>query len=181
MLFLALLLRERLSLVEAVVRRVGEGEATLQQLFKVSALAVFARPLLKAVLQRDLAVIGKLVHTLGAQHLQTARAEGFSRYLDALRRAGLVWSDRTLGAQLYQVSATFMGFLTLEPGFPEGRVPDAEVQADLLAETLGRALSPLEPPSAEAAEIAAAALQAYLRTELTLVHEHISAFEEVAR
>src|SRR5947209_15600406 len=64
-LFAALIQREKLALAEDFKQRIAadpEG-ATLHGLLKHSALALLERPLLKAVLLRDMDVLGKLAHS----------------------------------------------------------------------------------------------------------------------
>src|SRR5581483_6156420 len=64
-LFEALMKREKAALSEDVRRRIASDPdgATLHGLMKHSALGLVQRPLLKAVLLRDMEVIGKLVHS----------------------------------------------------------------------------------------------------------------------
>jgi hypothetical protein len=59
-----------------------------------------------------------------------------------LRAQGLVRRDLSLPAQVYVLSAVFAGFFLVAPFLPAAFVPDDEALADLLAETIHRALEP---------------------------------------
>jgi AcrR family transcriptional regulator len=137
-LFTALMQREKLALAMDVTQRVTADPvgATLHGLLKYSALALMQRPLLKAVLLHDMEVIGKLVHS---EHRGTAyleRLAGFTTYLELLRDHNLVRTDLNLRAQVYMVSAIFMGFFLVAPLMPSEYVLSDEELADLLAETV---------------------------------------------
>jgi len=152
-LFAALIQREKRVLAEEVERRIAgdKAAATLDGLLKHSALALMQRPLLKAVLLRDLEVIGKLVHSEHSSTAYTERVAGFTAYLEVLRAYGLVRSDLSLHAQVYIVSAIFMGFFLIAPLMPDGWTLADEELAELLAETVRRTLEPeraVPPPQA---------------------------------
>ena len=70
--------------------------ATLRGLLKYSALALMQRPLMKAVLLRDLDVIGKLAHSEYNSAAYTERLAGFTSYLEVLREHSLVRTDLSL-------------------------------------------------------------------------------------
>jgi AcrR family transcriptional regulator len=168
-LFAALMLREKLALGAAIRQALpaDPAAATLRGLLKESARALLQRPLMKAVLLRDTAVLGKLAQT---EHSKAAYAEqvaGFTAYLEVLRAQGLVRRDLSLPAQVYVLSAVFAGFFLVAPFLPDAFVPDDEALADLLAETIHRALEP--EPAAPTAELQTAAhlLLEYLNRSMT--------------
>ena len=146
-LFGALMQRERLALLEDVKQRIGGDPAgtALRGVLKHSALALMQRPLLKAVLLGDMEVIGKLVHSEQSSAAYAERVAGFSTYLEFLREQGLVRTDLSLRAQVYMLSAIFMGFFVIGPLMPEGfTLPDEEL-AELLAETVHRTFEVARP------------------------------------
>ncbi|HZR43072.1 MAG TPA: TetR/AcrR family transcriptional regulator [Ktedonobacteraceae bacterium] len=143
-LFLALIRREKIELAEDLKRRIAEDPegGTLRGIFKHSALAVMQRPLMKAILLRDMEVLGKLSQgeLSNAAHLE--RLEGFKTYLEVLRELGVVRTDLSLQAQAYMISAIMSGFLLVIPFMPDEFIlPDEEI-ADLMAETIHRTLEP---------------------------------------
>lgn len=143
-LFGALMKREKVALTEDVQQRVGqdpEGQ-TLRGLFRHSALALLNRPLLKAVLLRDMDVIGKLVHREHSSELYQEKLQGFVVYLEYLREHRLVRTDMSLPAQVYTLSAIFMGFFLIAPLMPEEYMLSDEELARWLAEAVQRALVP---------------------------------------
>jgi AcrR family transcriptional regulator len=161
-LFGALMRRERLALAEDFKQRIAEDPAgaTLRGMLKHSALALMQRPLLKAALLRDMEVIGKLVHSEQSQSALTERLAGFKVYLEFLREHDLVRTDLSLRAQVYLVGAIFLGFFVLAPLMPgEWALSDAEV-ADLMAETVHRAL---EPDRAVPPDVVQAGSQAFMQ------------------
>lgn len=159
--FLALLHRESAALLAEV--REGllatAGPTGPRQLFTATVGAYLRRPLLTAVLMRDVAVLGGLART--AEQQGTARGS-IVDYLEALRAGGWIRTDRTLAEQVTQLSAVFLGYFLTAPMMPaQFRVPDPSVPA-LLADTIHGALVRPEPLSA--AEIAAVdgATRAYI-------------------
>jgi AcrR family transcriptional regulator len=141
-LFAALMRREKLALADDLKQRVAQDPtgASLHGLLKHSALALMRRPLLKAVLLRDMEVIGKLVHSEQSGTAYVERLAGFTTYLTLLREHELVRTDLSLRSQVYMVSAIFMGFFLVSPLMPNEFELSDEEFADLLAETVHRAL-----------------------------------------
>ncbi len=86
-LFAALVKREKVELAEDLKQRIERDPAgaTLRGLLKHSALALMKRPLMKAVLLRDMDVIGKLAHREQSSAAYAERLMGFKTYLEFLR------------------------------------------------------------------------------------------------
>jgi AcrR family transcriptional regulator len=171
-LFTALMKRERVALADDFRRRMeaGGGDAALRTVLRHSALALMGRPLLKAVLLRDLDVIGKLAHSGEREEAHAERLAGFSAYLEALRAQGLIRTDQSLRVQLYLVSAIFMGFFLVSPLMPESlRLSDEEL-ADLIADTTHRALE-TDLISPEARRAAALAFNQHMERDIAAAHE----------
>lgn len=141
-LFTALIRRERMLISEDVRQRIADDPIgmTLHSLLKYSALALMQRPLLKAVLLRDLEVMGKLAQSEHSTDAYNERLSGFEAYLSLLRDHGMVRNDLSLRAQVYMVGAIFMGFFLVAPLMPEQFSLTDEEIAELLAETVHRAL-----------------------------------------
>jgi AcrR family transcriptional regulator len=143
-LFGALMKRERVALAEDFKQRIAgdPAGATLHGMLKHSALALMQRPLLRAALLRDMEIVGKLVHSEQSATALTERMTGFKTYLEFLREHDLVRTDLSLRAQVYMVGAIFLGFFLLAPLMPEEWTVFDEELADLMAETVHRALEP---------------------------------------
>lgn len=163
-LFAALLHRERLALDEDVRRRLAAEPqgATLHAMMRHSALALMQRPLLKAVLLGDAAVVGQLAHDPRQRAPLAERADNFAVYLEALRAHGLVRTDQSLRAQVYLVSAVFAGFFMIASLMPEPYQLSDEELADMLAEAVHRTLAPAPGTSTAAATETDQALARYL-------------------
>lgn len=172
-LFSALMRRERALLSEEVRRRVADDPAgaTLRSMMRHSALALLGRPLLKAVLLRDMDVIGKLAH--GEEHSAnyTQRMTGMQAYLEVLREHGLVRTDQSVRVQLYLLGAVAMGSLLLAPLMPDDWTLSDEELADLIADTVERTLAADQAAPAEAAQGASDALMRYLERGVALSNE----------
>jgi AcrR family transcriptional regulator len=172
-LFAALMRRERLALAEDFKLRLEQDptSATLQGLLKHSALALMQRPLLKAMLVRDLDVLGKLAHGEHSSAAYAERLAGFKSYLEFLRDHDLVRTDLSPRAQIYVVSAIFMGFFLIAPLMPsELTLSDQEI-AELLAETVHRALEPNRAVAADELQAASQLLMQYLNRDTAIVQE----------
>jgi AcrR family transcriptional regulator len=141
-LFTALINREKLAMAADLTQRISADPAgaTLRGILKHSALALMKRPLLKAVLLRDMDVLGKLAHSEQSSIAHTERLMGFKIYLELLREYGLVRTDLSLRVQVYMFSAIFMGFFLVAPLMPDEFTLSDEELADLMAETVHRTL-----------------------------------------
>jgi len=176
-LFVALLRRERVLLLtdarEAVAA--APGGATPRALVAAIATALARRPLLRAVLVRDLDVIGKLAHDRHQEAVPEA-PRALIAYLDELRALGAVRGDLDGGALMTIVSATFTGFFFAPWLRAELTRPDDEV-AGLLADTIDRALAPAVParPTARTRTAVSAATMRLLDDGLALAAQKLTA------
>jgi AcrR family transcriptional regulator len=174
-LFAALIRRERLAMAEDFKLRLEQDPtgASLRGLLKYSALALIRRPLLKAMLVRDLDVLGKLAHGEYNSAAYSERLAGFKTYLEFLRDHDLVRTDLSQRAQIYIVSAIFMGFFLIAPLMPDDLTLSDEEIADLLAETVHRALEPERAVAAEELQAASKVLMRYLNRDTAIVQEQL--------
>ncbi len=172
-LFAALIKREKVELAEDIKQRIlvdPEG-ATLRGILKHSALALMKRPLMKAVLLRDLEVLGKLAHREQSSAAYAERLTGFNTYLELLREQDLVRTDLSLRAQVYMLSAIFTGFFLVAPLVPDEFTPSDEELAELMAETVHCALEPGRAVPSAALQTASHAFMQYLNREMAIVQE----------
>jgi|GEM_PF-420517 len=172
-LFAALMKREKIEMAEDIKQRIAEDPtgATLRGILKHSALALMKRPLMKAVLLRDMDVIGKLAHSEQSSTAYAERLTGFKTYLESLREHDLVRTDLSLRAQVYIFSAIFMGFFLVAPLVPDEFTLSDEELADLMAETVHCTLEPDRTiPSAEFQTVSQTFLQ-YLNHAIEIVQK----------
>jgi AcrR family transcriptional regulator len=172
-LFTALMRRERLALAEDLKQRIAADPvgATLRGMLKHSTLALMQRPLLKAVLLRDMDVIGKLAHSEHSSAAYAERLAGFTTYLEFLREHNLVRTDLNLRAQVYMVSAIFMGFFLIAPLMPDEFTLSDEEIADLLAETVHRTLESDRAVAPDELQALSHAFMQYANRDLAIVQE----------
>jgi len=174
-LFHALMIREKVGLADDLRGRIAADPAgtTLPGLLKHSALALMARPLLKAVLLRDIDIVGKLAQ---GQHSSAAYAErllAFKTYLEFLREHELVRTDQSLAEQVYVVSAIFMGYFLVAPLMPAEFRPADEQMAELLAETVQRTLAPADSAKPAEQHAAAQVFEQYLSRAIAAAQQQL--------
>lgn len=141
-LFAALLRRERLRLLTAARQDVAadRGGATLRALVRHIGLALLRRPLMQAVFLGDAEVLGKLIRQKPRSDTIPALRPGLERYLETLRAYGAIRADLSFTEALHVIVGTVHGFFRTAPVLPSDyRLPDEHL-ADLLAETVQRAL-----------------------------------------
>lgn len=162
-LFEALMLRERLRVAEDIMTRLAADPKgyTLRGFIKHSALATMDRPLLKALFLRDADVLGKLVHSDLSNAAYAERVAGFKVYLELMREHGMVREDLDLDTQAQIWIAVFMGFLLAESLMPGEFSLRDERLADLMAETVHRALETDRAVSQDDAQRLSKALARY--------------------
>jgi AcrR family transcriptional regulator len=163
-LFGALIKREKLEMAEEIRQRIiaDAAGATLGGILKHSALALMKRPLMKAVLLRDMDVLGKLAQSPHSKAAYMERMEGFKIYLELLREHDLVRTDLSLRSQVYLFCAIFVGFFLVAPLMPaEFTLADEEL-AELMAEAAHCTLEPARAAPSEALETASHAFLEYL-------------------
>jgi AcrR family transcriptional regulator len=172
-LFRALILREKLELAEDFKQRICADPAgeTLRGILKHSALALMQRPLLKAILLRDMDVLGKLAYGRQSSVAQAEKLMGFKIYLELLREYGLVRTDLSLQAQVYMFSAIFMGFFCVAPFMPDDFTLADEELADLMAETVHCTLDAGRPVQTGELQVVSHAFIQYLDHAIELVQE----------
>ena len=180
-LFAALMKREKLELAEELNQRIREDPAgsTLRGLLKHSALALLNRPLLKAVLLRDMEVLGKLARGEQSSAAYAERLAGFTTYLELLHEHGLVRTDLSLRAQMYMLSAIFVGFFLARPLMPDEFTLSDEELAELMAETVHCTLEPARGFPSDALQTVSQAFLQYLEHDMAIVHEQFQQELEV--
>jgi AcrR family transcriptional regulator len=152
-LFLALLTREYLTVLEDFRQYLvnhPEG-ATLLGLAKQAMLLAMTRPLIKAMMLGDTEMLGDLARREMSDPISVTQRKLVMgrKYIELLRSRGLVRTDISLETQIHMLVATVIGFLVAERFLPdEYRLPP-EQSAEMLAETVHRALEPDESVSSE--------------------------------
>lgn len=160
-LFVAVLLREYLGAMEELIGQLRADPHTvlLHRLTRAQFLAVQRRPLLRAFYAAEQDVLGKLLGALQAA-LAPRHHTAFADYLDLLARHGLLRADRDLASVAYVFDVLLDAFF--RPDTPTTPGPDVTVKADLLADTVHRALeSDHTPDEHTLADIAERALRLF--------------------
>ncbi len=161
-LFLALLMRENFKMMQDMKQslRADPDGFTLRSIFKHASLAILQRPLQRALFIRDADVVGKLVHSESSSGIFQDKMVAFGALLALLREHGLVRDDLAPQAQMYMLSAIFMGFLHTASLIPDGLMPPDEQLAEMLAETVHCTFEPAKPvPPEKMRDVAAICAQ----------------------
>jgi AcrR family transcriptional regulator len=172
-LFAALMKREKLEMAEDIKQRIAvdPAGATLRGLYKHTALALMQRPLLKAVLLRDMDVLGKLAKSEQNTASSIERLAGFITYLEFLREHQLVRTDLSMRSQVYMLAAIFMGFFLVAPLMPAEFTLSDEELANLIAETVHRSLEPDHDEPSDTLQTASHTFMYYLNRATATVQE----------
>ena len=174
-LFAALIDRERLELAADVRQRMAADPAgaTLRGMLKHTALALLKRPLLKAVMVGDQELLGRLAQTDASHALYRERTANYRVYLEFLRQHGFVRTDLSLEAQVYMMSAVFMGYFMVAPLMPDELAPSDEQKVELMAETIHRTLETDRALDGDDLRELAAAFARFLDRATSLVQERL--------
>lgn len=140
----ALLARERLKVGEDIRRRMEADPvgATLRGFMKNSMLALMENPLMRAVMSRDTEMLGKLANQAYGSATFVESMDAYKQFLEMLRAQGVMGTDMDIYAQSYILGAVWIGFLTINTWLPEEFHFSDEAIAEMLAETVQRALAP---------------------------------------
>jgi len=177
-LFLALLAREELKLLEDTKQRIAHdpGGLTFHGYLKNYTLAFMKSPLMKALLLNDTEILGTLVSRTQSSATFTELIANNRLFLEVLRTHSVATTDIDIREQIYILSAIWMGFLLIDPWMPDEYKFSDEAAADMLAETVERVLAPHYPPTEEAVDAGtsqevAEALTRYIDQEVNTLKE----------
>ncbi|GAA2416117.1 hypothetical protein GCM10010404_88150 [Nonomuraea africana] len=146
-LFAALLRRERARLLDDVRQ---SAPATHHDLLERLAAELLRRPLMKASLLGDSAVLGKLARRKRESGSAFPLGRQFEVYLDTLREHGALRDDLTAIEHLTVLTSTLYGFLIAQRYLPDDvRLPDERL-AELVADVGGGAVGSGAPGDAQA-------------------------------
>ncbi|MET8157575.1 helix-turn-helix domain-containing protein [Sphaerisporangium sp. NPDC005289] len=174
-LFAALLRRDRVAMLEQVRAGLAADAdgATPRSLFRHLALAVMTRPLMKASLLSDAEVLGKLIRNKPTVQTTAAMRSLSEVYLGALREHGAVRTDLSAVEQVNVITGTMYGFFMITPRMPEDHRLSGEHLAELLADTLHRALDAGRPLTPDQTAEATGAALAFLDEALRVARERL--------
>jgi AcrR family transcriptional regulator len=148
-LFLALMRREYVRLVEDIQQRIAsdpEG-GTLQGITKHSMLATMKSPLMKAVMLRDSDLMGEWMRNeYASESFSQQLAQSFG-LVELLRTRGVVRDDLDVHKLVYMLDAITIGFLVIDQYMPDDFKYSDEEVVEMTAEAVERTFEP-SPTSA---------------------------------
>ena len=148
-LFLALMRREYVRLVEDIQQRIAsdpEG-GTLQGITKHSMLATMKSPLMKAVLLRDTDLLGEWMRKEFTSVSYSEQIAQSLALVERLRSRGVVRDDIDVRKLVYMLDAITVGFLVIDQYMPDDFKYSDEEVVGMTAEAVKRTFAP-SPASA---------------------------------
>jgi len=148
-LFLALMRREYVRLVEDIQQRIAsdpEG-GTLHGITKHSMLATMKSPLMKAVLLRDTDLLGEWMRKEFASVSYSEQIAQSLALVERFRSLGVVRDDIDVRKLVYMLDAITTGFLVIEQYMPDDFKYSDEEVVEMTAEAVKRTFAP-SPASA---------------------------------
>jgi AcrR family transcriptional regulator len=148
-LFLALMRREYVRLVEDIQQRIAsdpEG-GTLQGITKHSMLATMKSPLMKAVLLRDTDLLGEWMRKEFTSVSYSEQIAQSLALVERLRSRGVVRDDIDVRKLVYMLDAITVGFLVIDQYMPDDFKYSDEEVVEMTAEAVKRTFAP-SPASA---------------------------------
>jgi AcrR family transcriptional regulator len=176
----AALLREWLDMFTELIGRIRDDpeELRLHRMLRAGFLACMARPLIHAMLTRDIELLGRLAEHGAGATLQAEQGAARREYYTLLREHGLMRTDMDLTSQVYALSATTTGFYLAAPLVRPDELPSPQAQADALAWTVRNAFEPARPAGAGTVRALAPTIiqlfdrqHAVAERELTIQHQ----------
>ncbi len=143
-LFLALMRREYVRLVEDIQQRIAsdpEG-GTLQGITKHSMLATMKSPLMKAVLLRDTDLLGEWIRNEYASETYSQQIGQSLALVELYRSRGVVRDDIDVRKLVYMLDAITLGFLVVEEYMPDDFKYSDEEVVEMTAEAVKRTFAP---------------------------------------
>ena len=143
-LFLALMRREYVRLVEDIQQRIAsdpEG-GTLEGITKHSMLATMKSPLMKAVLLRDTDLLGEWIRNEYASETYSQQIGQSLALIELYRSHGVMRDDIDVRKLVYMLDAITLGFLVVEEYMPDDFKYSDEEIVEMTAEAVKRTFAP---------------------------------------
>lgn len=149
-LFMCVLMRESLELVDELVAAIRQDPAALlpSEQARLSYLGVMRRPLLRAMFGRDIDLLGDLAHEAAVEPLRALKIDLAGELFALLREHDLMRTDLDIDTQRYVLSAVQTGFYLSEPVAAITAPP--EVAAAALSHTICHAVQTSGSPDPDA-------------------------------
>ncbi len=159
-LFKTLLLRETVSILRDVLKRMeaDPAEILLHRLMCAYLLILENYPLIKALLTRDIELLGKLAQGDANGPVQTRETIMMQEYFSLLRHHGLIRTGENPVEQFYAFNATTIGFFITDSFLPVEEQLPLPAKASALARTIRLAFEPETNPAPEVLQQAAPAV-----------------------
>jgi AcrR family transcriptional regulator len=174
-LLFAAVLRESVEVIGEIIEQIQRDpdRVRLSHLVHSAFLAHMSRPLIRAMLTRDVELLGALAEQGAGTAFHAEDAVLRREYYGLLREHGLMRTDTELDRQIYTISATAMGFY-LNPSLLGSEDLSLADRADLLATTIRNAFEPAEGADPEAVRALAPKVIQFLEQLRALAEQELN-------
>ncbi|MBX5449108.1 TetR/AcrR family transcriptional regulator [Thermogemmatispora sp.] len=181
-LFMSVIMREALAVIESLQKYITEhaDSFAFHMLFPYAFLLYQQRPLVKALLTNDMSLLGSLAQHDYLLHNSIARRKVLFAHalLEQMQAEGLLRSDLSLRRLEYRLAALFMGYMTLDPLWPEEERLPLEQQAQDLGEAIRLSLENQQLPPPEKRRRLAHAVNEHIAGFVTAIRTYLSQYME---
>jgi AcrR family transcriptional regulator len=181
-LFMSVIMREALAVIESLQQYIVENADSFafHTLFPYAFLRYQERPLVKALLTNDVSLLGSMAQHDYLQGNSIARRKVLFAHaiLAQMQEEGLLRSDLSLKRLEYMLTALFMGYMTLDPLWPEEERLPLEQQAQDLGEAIRRALENQQLPPPEKRRRLAYTVNEHIESFVIAIRAYLSQYME---
>ncbi|GCE09775.1 TetR/AcrR family transcriptional regulator [Dictyobacter aurantiacus] len=163
-LFETVILREMIIIYRAVMQRIYADplEILPHRMLPASLLITEERPIIKALLTRDIETAGKLIQNNAHGEIRNREEQTIREYFSLLYQHGLTAVDSNQPEHLYALEMLTTSFTMLDPYIVSGQQLSIEQKAGVLARIIRQTFEPPTPPAlAVVQEIAPAIIQLF--------------------
>lgn len=163
-LFETLLLRETVNILRDVLKRMyaDPAEILLHRLMCAYLLILEDHPLIKALLTRDIELLGKLAQSDANSPVQARETMVMKEYFSLLHQHKLIRAGENPVEQAYAFNAATLGFFLTDSFLPAEEQLPLPAKANALARMIHLAFEPEDDPSPEVLQqVAPAVIQLF--------------------
>ncbi|WP_376796130.1 TetR/AcrR family transcriptional regulator [Thermogemmatispora sp.] len=179
-LFMSVIMREALTVIEALQQHLisTADSFSFHTLFPYAFVLYQQRPLVRALLMHDTSLLGAMAqHDYLQSNSISRRKVLFSHaILEHMQAEGMLRADLSIVRLEYMLAALFMGYMTLDPLFPEDERLPIEQQAQDLGEAIRLALESPQPLPAERRRRLAYALNEHIASFVTAIRAYLEQY-----
>lgn len=147
-LFETVILREMVAIYRAILQRMYADPAEIlpHRMLPSSLLITEGRPIIKALLTRDIETVGKLIQNNAHGEIRKREELTIREYFSLLYRHGLTSVDSNQPEHLYALEMLTTSFAMIDPYIISGQQLSIEQKAEVFARIIHQTFEPSTPP-----------------------------------